>query len=133
MLKTFAAFKYSFFIFLVDVFWFELKFFIFLPIKILTSDKKTLNKTQKGLTNMATNIVNLLTKVLANPTLGTGAITRTKSSSNPFASSGNPFVTSHDGNPFANYGQNKPVPGGYFAGYYNNQPNIVGRRLFIEV
>ena len=21
---------------------------------------------------------------------------------------------------------------GYFAGYYNNQPNIVGRRLFIE-
>ncbi len=99
----------------------------------MTSDKKTLNKTQKGLTNMATNIVNLLTKVLANPTLGTGAITKTKSSSNPFASSGNPFVTSHDGNPFANYGQNKPVPGGYFAGYYNNQPNIVGRRLFIEV
>ena len=30
------------------------------------------------------------------------------------------------------YGQNRPVVGGYFAGYYNNQPNIVGRRLFIE-
>ena len=83
---------------------------------------------------MATSIVNLLTKVLTNPTLGSNAITRTRSSANPFASaSGNPFVTSHDGNPFVNYGQNKPVPGGYFAGYYNNQPNIVGRRLFIEV
>ena len=33
---------------------------------------------------------------------------------------------------FAAYGQNRPVVGGYFAGYYNNQPNIVGRRLFIE-
>ena len=52
-------------------------------------------------------------------------------SSNPFAS-GNPFVHSHNENPFATYGQNKPVIGGYFAGYYNNQPNIVGRRLFIE-
>ncbi len=77
-------------------------------------------------------IVNLLTKVFtSNPMVQTGAITQTRSSSNPFAQrSGNPFVTS---NPFLNYGQNKPVPGGYFAGYYNNQPNIVGRRLFIEV
>ena len=50
---------------------------------------------------------------------------------NPFAS-GNPFVHSRNENPFATYGQNKPVIGGYFAGYYNNQPNIVGRRLFIE-
>ena len=24
------------------------------------------------------------------------------------------------------------IIGGYFAGYYNNQPNIVGRRLFVE-
>ena len=28
---------------------------------------------------------------------------------------------------------NKPVKGGYFAGYYNGKQNIVGRRLFIEV
>ena len=53
------------------------------------------------------------------------------SSSNPFASN-NPFVNSNRENPFATYGQNRPVVGGYFAGYYNNQPNIVGRRLFIE-
>lgn len=82
---------------------------------------------------MATGIVNLLTKVLTNPTVSSTKIVKTRSS-NPFAAaSGNPFVTSHDKNPFANYGQNRPVPGGYFAGYYNNQPNIVGRRLFIEV
>ena len=80
-------------------------------------------------------IVNLLSRVLtSSPMVQTEAIIRTKSSSNPFASaSGNPFVTSQNSNPFANYGQNRPVAGGYFAGYYNNQPNIVGRRLFIEV
>lgn len=81
-------------------------------------------------------IVNLLTRVLTSaPMAQTTSITRTRTSSNPFASStsGNPFVTSQNGNPFASYGQNKPVVGGYFAGYYNNQPNIVGRRLFIEV
>jgi len=81
-------------------------------------------------------IVNLLTKVLtSSPMIQSTAITRTRTTSNPFANptSGNPFVISQNGNPFANYGQNKPVAGGYFAGYYNNQPNIVGRRLFIEV
>ena len=80
-------------------------------------------------------IVNLLTRVFtSNPAVQTTGIRRAATSSNPFAqASGNPFVTSQNGNPFANYGQNKPVPGGYFAGYYNNQPNIVGRRLFIEV
>jgi len=79
-------------------------------------------------------IVNLLTKVLtSNPSVQSTAVTRTYGS-NPFVStSGNPFVTAQNSNPFANYGQNKPVAGGYFAGYYNNKPNIVGRRLFIEV
>jgi hypothetical protein len=80
-------------------------------------------------------IVNMLTRVLTpTPTFQAGEITRTNSrstSSNPF-SSGNPFVRANNENPFATYGQNKPVVGGYFAGYYNNQPNIVGRRLFIE-
>lgn len=80
-------------------------------------------------------IVNLLTRVLtSSPMAETASITRARTSSNPFASaSGNPFVTSQNSNPFATYGQNRPVVGGYFAGYYNNQPNIVGRRLFIEV
>ena len=80
-------------------------------------------------------IVNLLTKVFTSaPAVHTTSISKTRTSSNPFASaSGNPFVTSQDSNPFASYGQNRPVVGGYFAGYYNNQPNIVGRRLFIEV
>lgn len=45
----------------------------------------------------------------------------------------NPFVTAKGSNPFANYAKNKPVNGGYFAGYYNNKPNIVGQRLFVEV
>ena len=31
------------------------------------------------------------------------------------------------------YGKNQPVRGGYFAGYYNVKPNIVGKRLFLEV
>ena len=80
-------------------------------------------------------IVNLLTQVLtSNPMVQAESISRARVSSNPFASnSGNPFVTSQNSNPFASYGQNRPVVGGYFAGYYNNQPNIVGRRLFIEV
>ena len=79
-------------------------------------------------------IVNLLSRVLtSSPMVQTESISKTRNS-NPFAtSSNNPFVTPKNSNPFANYGQNKPVAGGYFAGYYNNQPNIVGRRLFIEV
>ena len=80
-------------------------------------------------------IVNFLTRVLtAQPSFQSGQIARTNTrstSSNPFASN-NPFVNANNSNPFATYGQNRPVAGGYFAGYYNNQPNIVGRRLFIE-
>jgi hypothetical protein len=78
-------------------------------------------------------IVQLLANVLSSaPAVQTTAIKRT--SSNPFAAGGeNPFVSSQGKNPFEFYGQNRPVSGGYFAGYYNNQPNIVGRRLFIEV
>ena len=80
-------------------------------------------------------IVNVLARVLtSSPMTRSGNVTKIVTSSNPFATtSSNPFVTAKNSNPFANYGQNKPVAGGYFAGYYNNQPNIVGRRLFIEV
>lgn len=50
---------------------------------------------------------------------------------NPY--SNNPFVN-YNGNRYNQfYAQNKPVKGGYFAGYYNGKQNIVGRRLFIEV
>lgn len=47
-------------------------------------------------------------------------------------SAGNPFISATStNNQF--YAKNKPVQGGYFAGYYNGKPNIVGQRLFIEV
>ncbi len=48
---------------------------------------------------------------------------------NPFAS---PFITANARN-IAFSGKNQPVPGGYFAGYYNNEKNIVGKKLFIAV
>ena len=47
---------------------------------------------------------------------------------NPFE---NPFVQSSTSKRNT-YAVNRPVKGGYFAGYYNGQPNIVGRKLFIE-
>ena len=47
---------------------------------------------------------------------------------------GNPFITSSTSATKSEfYAKNKPVQGGYFAGYYNGKPNIVGQRLFIEV
>lgn len=75
-------------------------------------------------------IVSLLTKVLVPSTNNAAAVATTGSASigrNPF---GNPFVNSRS---YAGYAQNRPVSGGYFAGYYNNKPNIVGQRLFLEV
>jgi len=76
---------------------------------------------------MVANIVNLLSKAfLPNPTSASTAIKPV--SSNPFAS---PFVTSSARSNYS-YAKNNPVQGGYFAGYYNGQPNIVGRRLFVE-
>ncbi|MCD8377249.1 MAG: hypothetical protein LUB59_00510 [Candidatus Gastranaerophilales bacterium] len=74
-------------------------------------------------------IVSLLTKVLVP---GTSNATTTQyqvgaANGNPF---GNPFVNTRT---YSGYAQNRPVSGGYFAGYYNNKPNIVGQRLFVEV
>lgn len=46
---------------------------------------------------------------------------------------GNPFIASTNTSRSEFYAKNKPVQGGYFAGYYNGKPNIVGQRLFIEV
>ena len=45
---------------------------------------------------------------------------------NPF---GNTSTVSYKPQTFA---VNKPVKGGYFAGYYNGKPNIVGQRLYID-
>lgn len=75
-------------------------------------------------------IVSLLSQAFQAP-----AVTQTAPvirEANPY--SGNPFVN-YNGNKFSSqyYAQNRPVKGGYFAGYYNGKQNIVGRRLFVEV
>ncbi len=76
-------------------------------------------------------IVNLLSQVLT-PVQAQPTVPVTTRSSNPFDN--NPFVN-YNGHQYssATYAKNKPVKGGYFAGYYNGKQNIVGRRLFIEV
>ena len=76
---------------------------------------------------MVANIVGLLSKALVAQNVQSKTAIKTVST-NPFA---NPFVSSAQKS-YASYAKNKPVQGGYFAGYYNGQPNIVGRRLFVE-
>ena len=84
---------------------------------------------------MFTNLVSLITNSLSI----TNAAQITKVNAKP--TSYNPFESSENLNPFMNpafkgnenYAKNTPVQGGYFAGYYNGKPNIVGRKLFIEV
>ncbi len=77
---------------------------------------------------MINQLVNFLGRSLQSKSVT--PLKKTYVSENPFA---NPFVSSSDSqsNPF--YGKNRPVQGGYFAGYYNGKPNIVGTRLFVEV
>ena len=72
---------------------------------------------------MAFNLVSLLQSI----SLPTTTQVTTPVNNNPFASP-DIFNKRND-----YYGKNKPVAGGYFAGYYNGKPNIVGRKLFIEV
>ncbi len=82
---------------------------------------------------MLTNLVSLINKSLNTTPQITSPSKTEQKSNNPFGSSeGNPFLSSTS---FASnsYGKNQPVAGGYFAGYYNGKPNIVGRKLFIEV
>ena len=80
---------------------------------------------------MLTNLVSLITKSLsATPQItSTGAMTAQKQASQR---ENNPFLSSTYGSS-SSYGKNQPVAGGYFAGYYNGKPNIVGRKLFIEI
>ena len=87
---------------------------------------------------MANNIINYLTQAFMAPTAMQAQNVRTVEqvkevkSTNPF--SNNPFVyMSAKKTTMETYAKNCPVKGGYFAGYYNNKPNIVGQRLFLEV
>lgn len=77
-------------------------------------------------------LVNFLSNVFQSPNIQTTSPVVKQTTSNPYGN--NPFVN-YNGNSFSsrNYAQNKPVKGGYFAGYYNGKQNIVGRRLFVEV
>ncbi len=77
-------------------------------------------------------IVNFLSNAFMSPGVNTTSpVVRQPINDNPY--SNNPFVN-YNGNRYNQfYAQNKPVKGGYFAGYYNGKQNIVGRRLFIEV
>ena len=81
---------------------------------------------------MLNNLVSMITKSLS-PNYST-SVQQTKISNNPFSGSSeknNPFLSNSFGSSQF-YGKNQPVAGGYFAGYYNGKPNIVGTRLFIE-
>ena len=78
---------------------------------------------------MLTNLINMLNHSVTTPAIKTPVLTpqfqTTSSTKNPFITGENYIKTS--------YGKNNPVAGGYFAGYYNGKPNIVGSRLFVEV
>ena len=78
---------------------------------------------------MVANIVSLFSKALTTRSVQKNTAVSTVSR-NPFA---NPFVSPQGTSNFASYAKNEPVKGGYFAGYYNGRPNIVGQRLFLEV
>ena len=83
---------------------------------------------------MFSNLVNLINKSL-NTTSSLSAVNKTtvqQQDNNPFRENVNPFLNNTYGSSYS-YGKNQPVAGGYFAGYYNGKPNIVGRKLFIEV
>ncbi|EKE03877.1 MAG: hypothetical protein ACD_20C00134G0004 [uncultured bacterium] len=75
------------------------------------------------------NITNFVNRVFQ--PAQTKAITpvRTNQSYNPFSSH---FLQSQEQEK-KSYGKNNPIYGGFFAGYYNGKPNIVGTRLFLEV
>ncbi len=83
---------------------------------------------------MFTNLVSLIAKSLTTTPAQVTKVNTKPSNYNPFGAGENlnPFMNpAFSGN--QNYAKNAPVQGGYFAGYYNGKPNIVGRKLFIEV
>ena len=82
---------------------------------------------KKRVIYMINRLRNMVSQVMYAPTTSQTTAIQTNDY-NPFA---NPFVQSSTQR-LTTYAVNKPVKGGYFAGYYNGKPNIVGRRLFIE-
>lgn len=79
---------------------------------------------------MIQNLIGMISKAFT-PTATTSITPVRQAGANPFAvQSTNPFLNSVS---LDKYGKNNPVKGGYFAGYYNGKPNIVGRKLFLEV
>ncbi len=76
---------------------------------------------------MINSLKNLVSQIFYIPNTQTTSQVKKEVGYNPFE---NPFIQTPSKN---NYAVNRPVKGGYFAGYYNGKPNIVGRRLFIEV
>ncbi len=75
---------------------------------------------------MINSLVNMFSNILYTPTVTPKIEAVQSNSHNPYE---NPFMQTSGRK---NYAVNRPVKGGYFAGYYNGKPNIVGRRLFIE-
>ena len=75
---------------------------------------------------MINSLKNIISQVFYTPASVQTNTYKESTGYNPFE---NPFVQPAVKN---NYAVNRPVKGGYFAGYYNGKPNIVGRRLFIE-
>jgi len=83
---------------------------------------------------MLSNLVSLISKSLTSTTSVASGLKVEKKEYNPFSQNENknPFLSTSFGSS-SFYGKNQPVAGGYFAGYYNGVPNIVGRKLFIEI
>ena len=83
---------------------------------------------------MIERMQNFLSNVMSTTSaVPTAPVQKPQAYSNPFA---NPFLSQHLERmnlQESTYGKNRPSSTGYFAGYYNNKPNIVGRKLFIEI
>ena len=79
---------------------------------------------------MISNLVSLIQKSFQPPALT--KVETKKVGENPFGNSNNSYSFAGTFSANKNYGKNMPIPGGYFAGYYNEKPNIVGRKLYIE-
>ncbi len=100
----------------------------------MTNKKLSLKIMQTGRNDMIDGLQNFFANVNApSSTTAAAPIQKPQVYANPFE---NPFLSKNleqMNRRNDTYGKNNPFPGGYFAGYYNNKPNIVGRKLFVEV
>lgn len=89
---------------------------------------------------MLTNLASLIAKSISTNTKYLKTPQKAPLTQNVNEKSTNPFAQGAQNNPFlsttftsnASFHKNQPVRGGYFAGYINGKPNIVGQKLFIE-